>query len=176
MTLQLAWSIGHGTAHSPCHDSTSEYSTACHWYFSLLLYIVFCSQELIQQMRRYSQLSWSAYELSCYSPWRSQLAVYQVMNSNLLYIFQDQTLPFSTKMWSWRLGRNKLLVTSHGVQSNRIFAGNDLYFDGWPYQGHRQRSICPGASKVVWYWQLLSTMLVCANRVMSRSPVWLCEN
>ena len=36
-------------------------------------------------------------------------------------------MPFSKNMWSWRLGRDKLLVTSHGLQSNEIFTGNDIH-------------------------------------------------
>ena len=38
--------------------------------------------------------------------------------------FGSEALPFSTKVWSWRLGRDKLLVTSHGLQLNKIFPGN----------------------------------------------------
>ena len=88
-----------------------------------------------------------------YSPCRSRLAMYLVANIDLwyMYIFRDRNWPFSTKMRSCRLGRVKLLVTSHSLQLNKIFPGNDLYFDGWPYQGHQQRSICPRAPKVMWY-------------------------
>ena len=60
--------------------------------------------------------------------------------------------------------RDKHLVTSHSLQSNKIFPGNDLYFDGWPDQGHRQRIIRPRV--------ILSRMLFCGNRVTSLSPVW----
>ena len=65
-----------------------------------------------------------------YSPCRLQLAVYQVVNINLLYIFRARNIAVFYNNLVMEAGRDKLLVTSHGFAIEQDIPGNDLYFDG----------------------------------------------
>ena len=84
-----------------------------------------------------------------YSSCRLQLALYQVANIDLWY-FRDRNIAVFYKNVVMETGARWVSCDVTRFAIEQVVHIYSRYFDSRPYQGHRQRSICPRASKFVW--------------------------